>query len=165
MHRRKYLQGECYIWLEVQEGPSVAEIFEVKLLKQVAQHDQLNILIQLLGKSFDKNVGRLCQDAYLRDAQAEAKRLLLLKYSNRWFWDICMGDSRTFAVGIGLAKYGHFSKQKWLVILYLLAMGRGEKQQTEKEKACLLHRFYSFKTKSILHPASFCPQSTSKFIH
>lgn len=79
-------------------------------------------------KRFDKNVGGLCQDAYLRDAQAEAKRLLLLKYSHRWVCDICMGDFRTFAVGIGLAKYGHFSKQKWLVILYVLATGRGEKQ-------------------------------------
>lgn len=102
--------------------------------------------MQLLGKSSDKNVGRLCQDAYLRDAQAEAKRLLL-KYSNRWAWDICMEDSRTFTVGIELSKYGHFSKQKWLVILYVLAKNRGEKQETEKENACLLCRFLSFKTK------------------
>ena len=76
----------------------------------------------------------------MRDAQAEAKRLLLLKYSNRWVWDSCIEDSRTFAVGIELAKYGHFSKQKWLVILYVLAKDREEKQETEKENACLLCR-------------------------
>lgn len=87
-----------------------------------------NIGIQLLRKNCDKNVERLCQDAYLRDAQAEAKRLLLLKYSNRWVWDIYMEDSRTFAVRIELTKYGHFSKQKYLVILYVLAKGREEKQ-------------------------------------
>lgn len=90
--------------------------------------DQLNLFIQLLWKGFVKNVGRLCQDAYLTDAQAEAKKSLLLKYSNRWLWDIFMKNSRTFAVGIELAKYGHFAKQKWLVILYVLAKDRGEKQ-------------------------------------
>lgn len=42
---------------------------------------------------------------------SEAKRLLLLKYSNKWVWDICMEDSRTFAVGIELTKYGHLLKQ------------------------------------------------------
>lgn len=59
-------------------------------------------------------------------SQTEAKRLLLPKYSNRWVWDICMGDSRRFAVAMELAKYGQFSTQKWLVILYVLPKGRGE---------------------------------------
>lgn len=92
------------------------------------------MLIQLLGKDFDKNVGSLCQDAYLRNTQTEAKRLLLPKYSNRWVWDICMVDSRRFAVVMALAKYGQFSTQKWLVILYVLPKGRGEavNKQTKK---------------------------------
>lgn len=81
--------------------------------------------------------------------------LLLLKYSNRWVWDICMEDSRTVAVGFELAKYGHFSKQKWLVILYVLAKDRGENQETEKENACLLCRFLSFKTKKKILYISF----------
>lgn len=92
----------------------------------------------------------------MRDAQAEAERLLLLKYSNRWVWDICIEDSRTFAVGIELAKSGHFSKQKWLLILYILAMDREEKQETVKENAVkekktYTNRLLSLKTKNILH--------------
>ena len=83
----------------------------------------------------------------MTDAQAEAKKSLLLKYSNRWLWDIFMKDSRTFAVGIELAKYGHFTKQKWLVILYVLAKDRGEKQWAKKRKE-----------------NAYCPWSISKFI-
>lgn len=64
----------------------------------------------------------------MRDAQVEAKRLLLLKYSNRWVWDIFMEDARTFAVRIQLAKYGHLTTYKCLVILYVLAKDRREKQ-------------------------------------
>lgn len=71
----------------------------------------LNILVQLLERLCDENVERLCQDAYLRDAQAEAKGLLLLKYPDRWVWGICMEDFRPFAVRIELTKYGQFSKQ------------------------------------------------------
>lgn len=39
-----------------------------------------------------------------------------------------MEDARTFAVRIQLAKYGHLTKYKCLVILYVLAKDRREKQ-------------------------------------
>lgn len=46
---------------------------------------------------------------------------------------MCMEDSRTFAVEIELAKYGHFSKQKWLVIMYVLAKdGRNAADKKKK---------------------------------
>ena len=69
-----------------------------------------------------------------------------------------MEDARTFAVRTQIAKYGHFAKLKWLVILYVFAKDerkavdqKKKKREREKrnENAYLLYRLFFFKTKGV----------------
>ena len=93
----------------------------------------------------------------MRDAQAEAKRLLLLKYSNRWVWDIFMEDARTFAVRTQIAKYGHFAKRAGYSVCFGKRRDKSsrpkKKKKREREKrsenAYLLYRLFFFKTKGV----------------
>ena len=60
-----------------------------------------------------------------------------------------MEDARTFAVRTQIAKYGHFAKLKWLVILYVLAKDErkavDQKKKKEKErKEMKMHIFYIY---------------------